>query len=130
MGGRGSSVSHRALPPIATHHMGHHVNKVTTGKLAVVPPAGTTTTGLEAASAVFELASVTTVPPAGAAPPSVTVPVAPPPIVDGLSVSEATPGPTTAQALPPLHQSTSRKATTENTPCRMVPSPKPISSPE
>src|SRR5262249_39046925 len=113
--------------------MGHHVNKVTTGKLAVVPPAGTTTTGLEAASAVFELGRGARVPPGGAAPPSVTVPVAPPPlppaIVDGLSVSEATPGPTTAQASPPLHQSTSRKATTENAPCRMVLSPKPISSP-
>src|SRR5262249_36903531 len=99
-------------------------------KLAVIPPAGTTTTGLEAASPVFELASATAVPPAGAALPSVTVPVAPPPlpptIVDGLSVSEVTPGPTAARAGPLPHQRTNRDAATKNPRCRMALSSKPV----
>src|SRR5262245_60867216 len=65
---------------------------VATGNVAVVCPAGTRTSGIVAASATFELLSVTSAPPAGAGAPSVTVPVdaapLPPAIVDGLSVSD------------------------------------------
>jgi hypothetical protein len=49
--------------------------KVVTLKLAVADPAGTVTLAAVVATAVFELVSVTTRPPEGAGPDSVTVPV-------------------------------------------------------
>jgi hypothetical protein len=67
---------------------------VPTVNVALVAPAGTLTFGIVAASAMFELASVTRVPPAGAGALSVTVPVEVPPlppvIVVGSSVTETT----------------------------------------
>jgi hypothetical protein len=70
---------------------------VATVKVALVAPAGTVTLGIVAASSILELANVTTAPPAGAGPLSVTVPLEesplPPAIVVGLSVSERIPGP-------------------------------------
>ena len=64
-------------------------------KVAVVAPSGTLMLGTEAASSRFELASVTTTPPAGAGAFKVMVPVAetplPPTIVAGFSVRAATP---------------------------------------
>ena len=63
-----------------------------TVKVAVDCPAGTVIVGTDAASSMSELASVTTVPPAGAGELSVTVHVAesplPPAMIDGLHVSE------------------------------------------
>ena len=60
--------------------------------VAVAWPAGTVTRGTDAASSINELPSVTAVPPAGAAPLSVTVHVdelpLPPAITEGLHVTE------------------------------------------
>ena len=70
---------------------------VATAKVALAAPSGTRTLGREAARLVFELESDTKIPPPGARPLSMTVPVAvpplPPAIVDGLSTTEATVGP-------------------------------------
>lgn len=64
--------------------------RAVTGNVAVRDPAGTTTTGGTVATDVRLLAMVTVVPPGGAAPDRVTVPVAcvPPTTVLGLSVTE------------------------------------------
>jgi hypothetical protein len=63
---------------------------VVTGNVAVVEPAGTVTFAPTCATAVSLLDSVTTAPPAGAAPVRVTVPVEPePPVtVVGFSVTD------------------------------------------
>ena len=65
-----------------------------TVKVAMVAPWATVTLGREAASAVFELESATSVPPKGAGALSVTVPVDEPPLppamLDGLSVKDVT----------------------------------------
>src|SRR5436309_88894 len=64
---------------------------VVTGKVALVPPAGTVTLEGTVAAAVLLLESVTWAPPAGAGPLSVTVPVedcTPPTTLVGFSVSE------------------------------------------
>src|SRR6266581_6635532 len=72
--------------------------------VALLWPAGTATDGSTAASAEFELESVTSVPPTGATPLSITVPVdvppLPPEIFDGLSLSDVTVGPVDARTSP------------------------------
>ena len=64
--------------------------------MAVVAPAGTVMLGTDAARSVFELERDSTVPPAGAGPLSVTVPVdvapLPPATVEGSSVRDVTVG--------------------------------------
>ena len=70
---------------------------VVTGKVALVPPAGTVTLAGTVAAAILLLESATWAPPAGAGPLRVTVPVedcAPPITLVGFSVSEERVGPT------------------------------------
>ena len=73
---------------------------VVTVKVAVVDPAATVTLAETCAADVLSLASVTTAPPAGASPFSVTVPVElfPPRTPAGLSVTEAIVGGVTVNA--------------------------------
>ena len=68
--------------------------EVFTVKVALLLPAGTVTLPGTVAAAGVPLCSVTTAPPAGAAPVSVTVPVeeAPPTTVAGFRLTEDSPG--------------------------------------
>ena len=71
---------------------GRYLGFVATVNVALVAPAGTVTVGCDAASSMSELVSATTVPPVGAAAPSVTVHVAEAPLPPAITVGlHATP---------------------------------------